>query len=171
MSSETRQTTSMSWTPTRLWGGSVAGGLVAGVGMGLIMHFVMGAMPLIGALVGQPTVLAGWIVHLLISVVFALIFAAVVSRTSFREYGLLGMIGLGATYGIVLEIVAAGFVLPLWANAVGAGPLPVPFLVPVGFLTHVVYGVLLGAVFGYAVTRDRSASMTEEMTETERPAA
>ncbi len=40
----------MAWTPTRLWGGAVAGGLVAGVGTGLIMHFVMRAMPLIGAL-------------------------------------------------------------------------------------------------------------------------
>jgi hypothetical protein len=169
MSSEIRESTAMARTPTRLWGGAVAGGLVAGVGMGLIMHFVMNAMPLIGALVGQPTVLGGWILHLVISVVFALGFAAIVARTSFREYGLLGLIGLGAAYGIVLEIVAAGFVLPLWANAVGAGPLPVPFLVPMGFLTHVLYGVLLGAVFGYAVTRDRTESMTEERVE--RPAA
>ncbi|MFC6941696.1 hypothetical protein ACFQE8_17245 [Salinirubellus sp. GCM10025818] len=169
MSTETQESTAMSWTPTRLWGSAIAGGLVAGVGMGLIMHFVMGAMPLIGALVGQPTVLAGWILHMLISVVFALTFAAIVARTSFREYGLVGMIGLGAAYGIVLEIVAAGFVLPLWANAVGAGPLPVPFLVPMGFLTHIVFGVLLGAVFGYAVTRDRTASMAEKRTE--RPAA
>ena len=165
MSSEIRETTAMAWTPTRLWGGAVAGGLAAGVGMGLIMHFVMSAMPRVGALVGQPTVLAGWIVHLIISVVFALIFAAVVARTTFHEYGLLGLIGLGTAYGIVLDIVAAGFVLPLWANAVSAGPLPVPM----GFLTHIVYGVLLGAVFGYAVTRDRTAPMTEEPIE--RPAA
>lgn len=168
MSSEIRETTAMSWTPTRLWSGAVTAGLVAGVGMGLVMHFVMGAMPLIGALVGQPTVLAGWIVHLVISVVFALTFAAIVARTSFREYGLLGLIGLGAVYGIVLEIVAAGFILPLWANAVGAGPLPVPFLVPMGFLTHILYGVLLGAVFGIVVTREPSGPVTEERTE--RPA-
>jgi len=169
VSSETLEPAAMAWTPTRLWGGAAAGGLVAGVGMGLVMHFVMGAMPLVGALVGQPTVLAGWTLHLVISVLFALVLAAVVARTSFREYGLLGMIGLGAIYGIVLEVVAAGFVLPLWANAVGAGPLPVPFLVPIGFLTHVLYGVLLGAVFGYVVTRDRTASMTEDRVE--RPAA
>lgn len=152
-----------------MWGGAVAGGLVAGISMGLIMHFVMGAMPLIGALFGQPTVLGGWIAHLLISVVFALLFAAVVARTAFREYGLLGMVGLGVAYGIVLEIVAAGFVLPLWANAVGAGPLPVPFLVPMGFLTHVVYGAFLGAAFGFVVTRDRAESVSEERVE--RPAA
>lgn len=168
MSSEIRETTAVSLTPARLWSGAVTAGLVAGVGMGLIMHFVMNAMPLVGALYGQPTVLPGWIAHLFHSVVFALIFAAIVARTSFREYGLLGLIGLGAVYGIVLEIVAAGFVLPLWANAVGAGPLPVPFLVPIGFLTHLVYGVLLGAVFGVVMTREPSETTTRERTE--RPA-
>lgn len=169
MSSETHESATMTWTPTRLWGGAVAGGLVAGVGMGLIMHFVMNAMPLVGGLFGQPTVLAGWIAHLAISVVFALGFAAIVARTSFREYGLLGLIGLGAVYGVVLEIVAAGFVLPLWANAVGLGPLPVPFLVPMGFLTHIVYGVVLGGVFGVAVTRGGAEPTTRERVR--RPAA
>lgn len=154
---------------TRTWGGAAAGGLVAGVGMGLIMHFVMNAMPLIGALYGQPTVAAGWLAHLFHSVVFALIFGLVIVRTPLREYGVLGIIGLGALYGIVLEFVAAGVVLPVWANAVGAAALPVPFLIPIGFVTHLVYGVLLGAVFGIAMTRERSRSATHE--QPERPVA
>lgn len=156
-------------TATRTWSGAVAGGLVAGVGMGLIMHFLMGAMPLIGALYGQPTVAAGWIAHLFHSVVFALVFAAVVTRTSLREYGLLGTIGLGAVYGVILEIVAAGIVLPIWANATVAAGLPVPFWIPMGFLTHIVYGVLLGVVFGLVMTRGRSPASTGERAE--RPAA
>lgn len=150
---------------TRTWGGAAAGGLVAGVGMGLIMHFVMNAMPLIGALYGQPTVAAGWLAHLFHSVVFALIFGLVIVRTPLREYAILGIIGLGALYGIVLEFVAAGVVLPVWANAVGAAALPVPFLIPIGFVTHLVYGVLLGAVFGIAMTRGRSRSATHEQPE------
>lgn len=158
MSSTTVETTRPTVSSTRLWSGAVAGGLVAGIGMGLIMHFVMNAMPLVGGLYGQPTVAMGWAAHLVHSVVFALAFVAVVTRTSLRSYGLLGMIGLGAAYGVVLELVAAGVVLPIWANAVGLGPLPVPFIVPIGFLTHLVYGVLLGAVFGYVLSRDRSRS-------------
>ncbi|WP_254272490.1 hypothetical protein [Haloarcula marina] len=162
MSSTTVETASPTMSSTRTWSSAVAGGLVAGIGMGLIMHFVMNAMPLVGGLYGQPTVAMGWIAHLVHSVVFALVFAAIVTRTSLREYGLLGMIGLGAAYGIVLELVAAGVVLPIWANAVGLGPLPVPFIVPIGFVTHLVYGILLGAVFGYVLSRDRSRSaMTE----------
>lgn len=154
---------------TQLWGGAAAGGLVAGVGMGLLMHFVMNAMPLVGALYGQPTVAAGWLAHLFHSVVFALLFAGVITRTSFREYGVLGIIGLGAVYGIILEFVAAGVVLPVWANAVGAAALPVPFLLPIGFLTHLVYGVLLGAVFGVVWTRQRSRTASRDRSE--RPAA
>ncbi|WP_135305884.1 hypothetical protein [Haloarcula amylovorans] len=141
---------------SRTWGEAAASGLIAGAGMGLIMHFVMGAMPLIGALYGQPTVAAGWLAHLFHSVVFALVFAAVLTRPTFREYELYGIVGLGAVYGIILELVAAAFVLPVWANAVGAAELPVPFLVPIGFLTHLVYGVLLGAVFGLLTMRERS---------------
>lgn len=147
------------------WGGAVAGGLLAGVGMGLIMHFVMSAMPLIGALYGQPTVAAGWIAHLLHSVVFALLFAAIITNTSLREYGLLGIVGLGALYGLVLELVAAAVALPVWANAVGAAELPVPFLLPIGFVTHLVYGVLLGVVFGLAMRRERSKSASREASE------
>ena len=156
-------------TSTRTWSGAVAGGLVAGIGMGLIMHFVMNAMPLVGALYGQPTVAFGWLAHLFHSVVLALVFAAVISGTSLREYGVVWMIGLGALYGIVLEIVAAGIVLPIWANAVGAGPLPVPFIIPIGFVTHLVYGVLLGAVYGLVTTRERSESVPTERGE--RPVA
>lgn len=148
--------------PTRTWSGAVAGGLVAGVGMGLIMDVVMGAMPLIGALYGQPTVAAGWLAHLFHSVVFAVVFAAAVMGTPFRRYGLVGMIGLGAGYGIMLELVAAGVVLPLWANAVGLGPLPVPFLLPIGFVTHLVYGLLLGAFFGFVVTRGPASRSARE---------
>lgn len=171
MSSQTNQFNSAALSSSRTWSGAVGGGLVAGVAMGLIMHFVMGAMPLIGALYGQPTVVAGWIAHLFHSVIFALLFAAVIARTSFREYGIYGMIGLGAIYGIILEIVAAGVVLPIWANAVGAGGggLPVPFIILPGFVTHLVYGVVLGAIFGLVMARDRSRSGTRK--ETEQPVA
>jgi riboflavin transporter FmnP len=148
-----------------MWSGAIAGGVIAGVGMGLIMQFVMNAMPLVGALYGQPTVVIGWLAHLFHSVVFALLFAIVVLRTSLREYGLLGIVGLGALYGVLLELVAAGFVLPIWANAVGAATLPVPFLIPIGFVTHLVYGVLLGVVFGVVMTRERSTMAASEPSE------
>lgn len=169
MSSQTDESPRRTAFSTRTWSGAVAGGLVAGVGMGLMMHFVMSAMPLIGALYGQPSVAFGWLAHLFHSVVFALVFAAVITRTSLRAYGVVRMIGLGAIYGIVLELVAAGVVLPVWANAVGAAALPVPFIVPIGFLTHLVYGVLLGAVFGLVATRERTPSVARE--QAERPVA
>ena len=62
----------------RTWGGGVVAGLVAGVGMGLVIQFGAGTMALVGALYGFPTVFAGWVAHLFHSVVFALVFVAVV---------------------------------------------------------------------------------------------
>ncbi|WP_144902888.1 hypothetical protein [Halobellus captivus] len=167
MSAQTYRSHRADLTSSRTWGAAVAGGLLAGVAMGLLMDIMMGAMPLIGALYGQPTVIAGWTAHLFHSVVFALIFAAVIGSSSLREYGLFGIIGVGAVYGVILEIVAAGFVLPIWANAVGAGGggLPVPFIALPGFVTHIVYGVILGAVFALAITRNRSKRTNLEGTE------
>lgn len=72
------------------------------------------------------------------------------------------MTGLGVVYGLVLELVAAGVMLPIWANAVGAASLGVPFIIPIGFVTHLVYGVLLGAVSGFAASRERSRSATRK---------
>lgn len=142
---------------TQLWADGIVSGLIAGIGMGLIMHYIMNAMPLIGALYGQPSVMAGWIAHLFHSIVFGLIFAAVITQPRFDKYGILGIVGLGAVYGLILEFVAAGVVLPLWANTIGAAMLPVPFLIPIGFVTHLVYGILLGAAMGVLLKRTRAA--------------
>jgi hypothetical protein len=127
--------------------------------MGLLMHFLMGAMPLVGALYGQPTVAAGWLAHLAHSVVLAFVFAAAIDRTSFRDSGLLGLVGLGAAYGVLLGVVTGGVVLPLWANAVGAAQLPVPSLGLPGMIAHVLYGVVLGGVVGFWSLRGRPADV------------
>ncbi|WP_157972628.1 hypothetical protein [Haloprofundus halophilus] len=155
-------------TGSRVWTASALAGLVAGIAMGLVMQFVMNAMPLIGALVGQPTVVGGWVLHLVISVVFALTFAAIITRTSLSRYGrtTLGTVGLGLAYGAVLTVVAGWFALPIWANAVGAGPLPVPLVVPMGVVTHLLYGLVLGGVYAYA----RGTTESEPTEETNAPA-
>lgn len=150
-------------TKTRTWTAGVVAGLVAGVGMGLVLQFGADAMPLVGALFGLPTVLGGWLVHLVTSVFFALLFAGVVSSPLLSDYtGTVGgTTGLGVLYGAGLGVFTGGFLLPLWLNAVRAEALPVPLLpLPTGFgefvlpvvlaLAHLVYGLLLGATFALA---------------------
>jgi hypothetical protein len=142
------------------WGGAVVAGLVAGVAMGLVVQFGAGTMALVGALYGQPTVLAGWAAHLVHSVLFALVFVAIVSHPLLDEYTSTAgeIVGLGVGYGAALGLFTGGFLLPLGLSAVGARELPVPllpipglvgeFALPFTFaVAHLVYGALLGGVY------------------------
>ena len=146
---------------SRVWAAAVVAGLVGGVGMGALLHGLTNAMPLIGALYGQPTVVGGWVAHLFNSVVFAVVFTAVVTLTPMREFaqGVSGCAGLGLGYGALLGIVTGGLVLPIALNAVGATALPVPLWPLSGgsftfavilAVSHLVYGLGLGVTFGLA---------------------
>jgi len=156
-------------TSTRPWIAGIGGGLVGGVGMGLLLHFVMGAMPVVGSLYGQPTVLAGWVAHLVHSAIFGLLFVALITRTGLRSYAgtTARTTGLGTAYGAVLGIVTGAFVLPIWANAVTGAGMPVPFLSGPAFAGHVVFGLLLGAVYVVTLTRGAGTTETSKTTEPE----
>lgn len=151
-------------TETRRWRAGVAGGLVGGLGMGLVMH-LLGVMPLVGALYGNATVAGGWAAHLLNSALFGLAFVAIVTRPLLRDLAEspAGCVGLGLGYGALLEVVSGGIVLPFAVNAMGTTTLPIPLLPLPGLVepvtlavalggAHLLYGGLLGAV--YAATRE-----------------
>lgn len=138
------------------WVAGAVGGIVGGVGFGILLQFVMGIMPVIGALYGVESLLAGWIAHLFNSLVFGLVYAGLAATPRFaawaRDVG--RGAGLGAAYGVVLWIVAAGIVMPIWLDVVGfASPPPLPNLTVMGLIGHLVYGVLLGVVFVAMVRR------------------
>ena len=140
---------------TSPWRSATIAALFAGVVMGLMIQFVMGIMPVIGALYGAPGIVTGWIAHLFHSVVFGLVYAAVVSRSSLANYatGAGSGAALGALYGVLVWVGAAAIVMPLWLGAVGMDAPPVPNFNPMSLVGHVVFGVLLGAT--YAVLRSR----------------
>lgn len=147
------------------WPAGVIGGLAGGVAMGLIMQLPMGVMPLVGAIVGVESSLAGWAVHLAVSAVYGLIFAWTVSLPFIRDEfvdTLGGSTLVGITYGGLLIVVSGGVFLTLIAEALGVTEQPFP-LFPVpgtaegiwlavwGGIGHLLYGLVLGAV--YAVWR------------------
>ena len=71
--------------------GGFAGGLVFGAMMGM-----MGMLPMIGSMVGQPTAGAGFVVHMVNSVIIGAGFAIVFGRfVSGRGSGM----GIGLAYG------------------------------------------------------------------------
>lgn len=92
----------------------------------------------------------GWVIHMANSAVFGVVFAALLTVPGLRRYAdsVPTSAGLGAVYGVVLWIVAAGFVMPIWLSAVGfpMAP-PIPNFDPMSMVGHVVFGVILGAVY------------------------
>lgn len=143
------------------WGAGVAGGLVGGIGMGVILHAGANMMPFIGALYGWPTVVGGWIAHLVNSVVIGLVFTLLVSRPVVRRQmtTVPGSVIGGVIYAAAVRLVTTGMMLPISMDIIGIQTfpeslLPVPSVVG-GILVvmsvavaHLVYGVLLGVTYG-----------------------
>lgn len=137
--------------------GWAVAGLVAGLVMGALI-WVMNdavlavAMPALYGLAPPPNPIAGWGVHLFHSVVFGLIFGGLLGKEALPDTigSLSKSVALGVGYGVVIWVVAAALVMPLWLSAVGfaqAPPFP-NFAIP-SLLWHAVYGFVLGALVPY----------------------
>lgn len=137
---------------TATWIRGMLAGLAGGLLFGIVMSMVTPAAleEAIPALVGLDGGIAGWFVHMSIAAIFGVVFAALVTRTSLSKYAdsLGGMAGLGLVYGVVLWVVAASLVMPVWLDAVGFANAPaVPNFDTMSLLGHVVFGVVLGAIY------------------------
>jgi two-component system OmpR family sensor kinase len=130
--------------------------LVAGVAMGIVSSQFGTGLPIIGALYGVDSAAVGWITHLFHSVIFGVVFAAVLDQYDVRQrVEAAGTVAvLGAGYGVFLWLVAAGVVMSLWLNAVGIAT-PLPNLTVTGLFGHALWGTLLGG--GYALLPERFA--------------
>ncbi|WP_339102755.1 hypothetical protein [Haloterrigena salinisoli] len=145
-----------------VWGGGFTGGLVGGIAMGLVLHLGAGQIELLGALIADSgtAVGVGWTVHMILSVLFGLTFAALASRRtvqdlvdSFSDYVVIGL-----AFGTLLGLFAGGLLFPVAMQQAGVAALPLPFLPVPGVagelvsallfaIGHLVYGLVLGAVF------------------------
>lgn len=145
-----------------VWGGGLTGGLIAGIAMGVVLHFGGNQIELLGGLATEPSTAigVGWTIHLMISIAFGLLFAAVASRQSvqtlvddFSDYLIIGLV-----FGAVVGLFAGGVLFPLAMERAGVATLPLPFLPAPGPAAelfgallfgfgHLVYGLLLGGVF------------------------
>ncbi|WP_280535409.1 HAMP domain-containing sensor histidine kinase [Halopenitus sp. POP-27] len=133
---------------------AVVASLVAGLAMGLFFQATSGLLPVIGALYGVERPVVGWITHLFHSVVFGLLFAAGCSWSRLRRHARnpvsVGMVGL--LWGLVLWLVAAGLIMPVWLSLVGL-PSALPNLSTLGLVGHVLWGAVLGTTFWWLGTR------------------
>lgn len=141
-------------------------GFVAGIPMGLFLQFGTGILPVLGGLVGAPSLLWGWVINLVISVGHGVVFALVLAHPAvhheipidtFAEYVMSGLV-----YGTLVAMVTIAL-LPFTMQVLGTsgsggagGPtnpgmvgLVSSILLAIG---HLAYGGLLGAL--YAAMQD-----------------
>lgn len=138
---------------------SAIGGLMAGVLMGVYLQTTAGMLPVIGALYGIESELVGWITHLFHSVVFGLLFAAGLSRPRMARFkGIVGQTGLGIGWGILLWLIAAGLVMPVWLQLTGVEA-ALPNLTLPGLIGHVIWGGVLGLLYS-VVTSEMSDNIS-----------
>ncbi len=131
--------------------GGLAGGLVFGAMMGF-----MGMLPMIGSMVGQPTAGAGFVVHMVNSVIIGAGFALVLGRfVSGTHSG----VGLGLAYGGAWWFLGPLTLMPLfmgmgfgvnWNTAAAVAMLP-------SLVGHLMFGGVLGRV--YAWLRHRNVGL------------
>ena len=139
------------WRTEGDWRAGVIGGVLGAAAMGVLVlamnrATLAVAIPSLYGLAPPESVAAGLFVHIshgaVLGVVFAAIAAAVGAESSTET------VGLGALWGVVAWVVLAALVMPVWLSMVGspANP-PFPnFAIP-SLLWHLVYGVVLGAVY------------------------
>ena len=152
------ETTEAATTARTVSNGEWKGGVVAGIAGSVVMAVLMlvmganmvlaAAIPGLYTLAPPPNPAVGIFVHLSHGAVFGVVFAALATVVDLGD--LARSVGAGIGYGVVVWVVAAALLMPLWLSAVGfpnAPPFP-NFAVP-SLLWHAVFGAVLGAVFPY----------------------
>ena len=131
--------------------GGFAGGLIFGAMMGF-----MGMLPMIGSMVGQPTAAAGFVVHMVNSVIIGAGFAIVLGRF---VSGTRSGVGVGLAYGGAWWFLGPLTLMPLlmgmgfgvnWNAAAAAAMLP-------SLVGHLMYGGVLGLVYAWLRQSDVDA--------------
>jgi protein-S-isoprenylcysteine O-methyltransferase Ste14 len=137
------------------WRGGALAGLVATVVMGFAITVTNQPVlqESIAGLYGQEgSLIAGWVAHLVHGTLFGALFALVLADpglyrlTDWRWKTLLA----GVVYALMLAVFGAGVIMPMWLEILGfASPPTFPFVTTTILLWHLLYGIVLGAVFPF----------------------
>lgn len=144
------------------WTIGLGGGLAGGVLMGALFHVGPELLPFIGALYGRPTVLGGWVAHLVHSAVVGLAFGRLVSRPPLesRLEATTDAVAAGVLYSAVVGVVTVGLILAATAGTIGDAAIAAPLRLeselvdaivvglPVG-IAYLLYGAVLGLTYGH----------------------
>jgi signal transduction histidine kinase len=128
-------------------------GIVAGAVMGVVGNVLTDLIPVVGVLYGVSDPLVGWITHEFHSIVFAVVFAGLLRILPPRfSQDHAGRLTVALLWGATLWFLAVGFITPLWLTLLGL-PASIPNLPLTGLVTHLVWGLTLGATFSIGLER------------------
>jgi hypothetical protein len=131
--------------PTRI-GAGIIGGLVGGVAFGVLMQ-MMDMIPMVAMLVGGEAEVVGWLVHLAIAAFIGATLAVLFGRYA-TGVGVSTAVGVG--YGVAWWVLGALILMPA---RLGMEVFTLSTMAWQSLLGHVIYGLLLGAVYGLVVPR------------------
>jgi len=132
--------------------GAVAGA-IATIAMGLVITATDAELlrAAIAGLYGQQgSLVVAWLAHVLHGSLFGLLFAVVLSDPSLEPMRRqpAKTVVAGVVYGLVLTVIGAGIIMPIWLRLVRfPRALPIPNVTTASLIWHLVYGVVLGGVF------------------------
>ena len=135
-------------TAPRNWVIGAISGLIAGIAFGAIMsHTEM--MGMVGMLFDLEEVWLGWVIHFVFSIVFGIGFAAIVAIDAVSAWSDRPSRGAvsGLVYGIIVWVIGAAIIMPLWMGAVQPVDPPVPDWNMMSFAGHIGFGVVLGVLY------------------------
>ncbi len=118
---------------------SLIGGTVAGILFGILMQ-MMGKISMIAMMMGFDSLVVGWIIHMMISLIFGAGFGVIASG---REK----VYSLATVYGIILWIVGPLLIMPAM---MGMGVMLGQAFTPenlMNLMTHVVFSFILAFVY------------------------
>lgn len=146
------------FTSTVPWRRGAVAGLLAAAVMGVVissMNLSTMQTAIAGLYGQQGSLLTGWIAHLVHGTVFGVLFAATLADPALHRLtdwywkSLLA----GVVYGMMLAIVGAGIIMPIWLATVDLHAPAIPNVTGPMLLWHLVYGLVLGALFPALPTR------------------
>ncbi|WP_408011366.1 hypothetical protein ACJROX_14325 [Pseudalkalibacillus sp. A8] len=118
---------------------SVLGSIVAGIIFGIAMQ-MMGKLGMVAMLVGSESIAVGWIIHLVISLIFGLGFGII-------ESGRKNIYGLALIYGIILWVIGPLLIMPTMLGMgvmIGAAFTGAQLM---NLMTHIGFALILAFVY------------------------
>lgn len=118
----------------------VAGGIAGGIVFGVLM-VMMGMLPVIASMVGSTSAVAGFGVHLMISMLIGLGLTVLFGNRLLNGFGRGALVGLG--YGAIWWVLGPLMIMPAM---MGMPLFAVDLTALMSLMGHVIYGVILGLV-------------------------